>query len=301
MTLYLVATPDRYGRFGHQTNSIATAILLSYACGAKILLPRYMYFCDSWNDFVNFESLSVVSSRIDHCCTIRYLESSGPDQHGNRKWDFDDSTQLGSVVRHLVTHPPNTILYLPFDQAPGLLLRLLNIPHIREEFSRLFTFPVLPTVASGTYACIHIRRGDCTPDRHPHWFVHDEFYLSLLLLLDSLLPPEFKIVICTQGDINWINRFAEKRTSLHDRLYVHSTDQLFTNDVQAEAFGLMIDATLLFTASSSFSRWASFVGSNTHLFDVTRLNHHPINKAILLHPDSSWELNESTIRKALCI
>ena len=84
---YLIASPDRYGRFGHQTHSILSAILLSYLSGNKTITPKYMFFAEKWNDYVNWSKSKYATNFVNaEANEVTYLKfKNNPDQHGNIK------------------------------------------------------------------------------------------------------------------------------------------------------------------------------------------------------------------------
>ena len=70
----LIASPDRYGRFGHQTTSIYAAVALAHLSGSLLLHPRYMFFADRWNEHVDWSRSRFVTRRIKGDRQLVYLE-----------------------------------------------------------------------------------------------------------------------------------------------------------------------------------------------------------------------------------
>ena len=193
----MIAHPDRYGRFGHQTTSIYAALAIAKLTDSLLLNPRYMYFADRWNKEIDWSKSIYTTNLIGGERKVVYLEKSSPDKHGNRKWNLDKS-ELKELVKTIDSIPLNTIVNLPFDQSAGSLMSLACRYDMKEDLNRIFDVDNWG-IAVNKYTCIHIRRGDCTPQRHPEWYVDDRFYVKLIKTLDKLLPQDMPIVICTQG------------------------------------------------------------------------------------------------------
>jgi hypothetical protein len=189
----------------------------------------------------------------------------------------------------------DTVIKLPFDQSAGLLLSLLNRTAIREDLRQIFTFPSKETFLDSPYICIHIRRGDVDQARHPLFYVQNQFYTVLIRYLMHSLPREYKVCVCTQGDARWIEEAIADEHDLHSRLFVNTTNQLFANDSEIRDFVIMKNANVLFSASSSFSRWAAFLGHQTLHIDVTRSVHRTLKNTILINPDDSINTSIETI------
>jgi hypothetical protein len=300
MNKYLLASPDRYGRFGHQTTSLLAALLLAHVTNTRLIKPRYMYFCDKWNAYSDYSRSVKVSSYIPSGLKLLYLEKETSDSYGNRKWDLSSKDELTDILNRLHLASDNSLIFLPFDQSPGLLLKLLNKEHVRKDVRRIFTFPDVLLQPTPPYACIHIRRGDCTRAAHPSWFVEDAFYINLIELLLAELPKVFKICLCTQGDISWLLKSPQVASSIVDkRVFIQTTDQLFINDSEVNDFVLMRNAVILFSASSSFSHLANVLGSHSVAFDVTRNLAHPLYGTELINPDAPFAQTIGIIKAAL--
>ena len=267
---YLVPSPDRYGRFGHQTHSIISALLLAYISGNKVVRPKYMYFAEKWNGVIDwgksrFSTSKILASPIH----IRYLQfRAKPDEHGNTKDNFKNAKAIKEALDLINNSDDNSLIFLPFDQSTGILKKLLNHQVIKQDFlntliNKNFNKP------ANKYACIHIRRGDCTRERHPEWFVSNSFYINLIKLLHGILPTDYQIHICTQGSAEWITQQLGFSYS-NRRLKINTTNQLFINDAEINDFLLMKNADLLFCAGSTFSHVAAYLGDHQLLFDVDK-------------------------------
>jgi len=132
------------------------------------------------------------------------------------------------------------------------------------------------------YVCIHIRRRDCTPTAHPKWFFLATIFISNLYRQYSNLIQLFIMYVSVLKA-----RLAGSNSKIveSDRFIVRSTNQLFINDSEVEDFVLMKEADILFSASSSFSYWATIIGSHRLVFDITRLGTHPLKNAKTVNPD----------------
>lgn len=299
MPKFLTVSPDRYGRFGHQTTSIAAGILLAHLTNTKLIEPRYMFFCDKWNKHANFTKSSRVATLIPKNLKISYLEKKVNDQHGNRKWDPNNKNELNELINEIVDADDDNIINLPFDQSAGLLLKLLNKKVIRDDIKRIFSFNMDEKIVEGPYVCIHIRRGDCTPTAHPTWYVKNEIFIQIINVLAQIIPKNFSIIICTQGDVSWINSANISTLISQNRFAISSTNQLFINDREITDMQLMLNANILIGGTSSFSRWASFLGNHSNLIDINRNNDNPLREAINLNPDDNIKFISNIIRRSL--
>lgn len=270
---YLVVHPDRYGRFGHQTTSIFSGIALAKITGYKLIYPKYMFFSDKWNKFIFWENISnLVCCSVDVPVSIRYLENKNTDNHGNRAWKIVSSKDLSEILAELHSYPSNTLINLPFDQPPGIMKNFLLDNYLRTNLKAIISPQLRLTGLPNKSICIHIRRGDCTPQRFPEWFISDNYYIALINGLLSQLPRDYILNICTQGDTEWLTQCSEMDDS---RVKIFSTNDLFLNDADIRDFKIMLNSTILISCGSSFSRWAGILGNQKGLFDISRIDKMP--------------------------
>lgn len=288
MTKYLVLSPDRYARFGHQTSSISTGLLLAYMTESKVIWPRYMYSCDKWNKYIDFSRSKFVATEVcDANLMVNFIETPISDKLGNRKWDLNSSRELSRLVAHITALDDKTITFLPFDQTPGILHRLYNKKKVREDIQRVFQSCNTSTGSLYPYVAIHVRRGDVTEHAHPSWFVNNEFYIYLLEVLDIALPSSFGIHICTQGNTDWLADVQKTIKSNGRKFTISNASNDFINDSELEDFIKMREATILFTACSGFSHWAAVTGNHKLVIDVARDYCSPLAWVTTLNPESS--------------
>lgn len=267
---YLIPSPDRYGRFGHQTHSILSALFLAYITDNKVVRPKYMYFAEKWNGVIDWSKSKFSTSKIlESPIHIRYLQfRTKPDEYGNTKGNFENAKAIKEALDLINSSDDNSLIFLPFDQSTGILAKLFNYREIKQDFLNLFIDKSFNKPAN-KYACIHIRRGDCTRERHPQWFVSDSFYINLITLLHDILPTDYQIQICTQGSGEWITQQLKFSYS-NRRLKINTTNQLFINETEINDFLLMKNADILFCAGSTFSHIAAYLGNHQLVFDVDK-------------------------------
>jgi len=296
MAKYLLVSPDRYARFGHQTSSISTSLLLAYMTGSRVILPRYMYSCDKWNQYVNFSRSKFVCAEVtgSHLSAV-YLENWKTDNIGNRKWVFDNTQNVQQLLTQIANTDDNSIIFLPFDQTPGILHRLYNQTRLREDIRGVFRFDNSIVSMDNPYVAIHIRRGDVNEESHPSWYVNNSFYIELIERLCTILPNSFGIYICIQGDKSWLQRIRLTQLGLGRKFMVSSACAGFANDYEVADFLTMKESTILFSASSGFSHWASIIGNQKLVVDVSRYNDTPLDWVKHLNPDSPTESVWKTI------
>ena len=265
----LICSPDRYGRFGHQTTSILASLLIAELTGSKVLLPRYMYFCHKWNTYVKWRDSSYVIDITDELSReVIYLESSNIDANGNTKWELNNSKEVQQFLNTFQKTPDKSILYLPFDQHPGILRRLLLQDSVGTSIRRCFeNLTCLPTPYK-EYICLHIRRGDCRPDNHPQWYIDNMTYIAIISSIADAIP-DIPIVICTQGSTEWLTDLVLD-INISARLHISSTNQYFINDEEINAFALMANARYLITCGSSFGHIAAYAGAVPTVLDISR-------------------------------
>lgn len=278
----LLASPDRYGRFGHQTTSIFAGVALAQLSGSLLLHPRYMFFSDQWNEYIDWARSRFITTKITGDRRVVYLEKTQRDQHGNRKWRLSNS-EIKDILEKITAIPEDSIVHLPFDQSAGNLIRLATRKDVRTDLNKVFGISKWQ-IPEKKYACIHVRRGDCTPDRYKEWYVSDSFYIKLIRCLNEALPLSMPIVICTQGNMQILeNEIQDLITG--NRVKIQTTDQLWTNDREVNDFITLAQASILITARSSFSRWAGLIGPHKLVVDVNRqrlVNH---GEHMVVHPD----------------
>lgn len=299
MPKFLTVSPDRYGRFGHQTSSITAGILLAHLTNTKLIEPRYMYFCDKWNKHANFAKSAQVATSVPKNLKISYLEKRDADQNGNRKWNLNNKNELNELINEIVDSDDDNIVNLPFDQSAGLLLKLFNKKVIRDDIKKIFSFDKDERIIEEPYICIHIRRGDCTPTNHPTWYVKNEIFINIINVLAQIIPENYSIIICTQGDVAWINSATISTLISQNRFFISSTNQLFINDREIVDMRLMLNANILIGGVSSFSRWASILGNHAVLIDINRNNENPLKEAINLDPDNNIDFISNIISNSI--
>ena len=81
----IVANPDRYARLGHQTFSILSGLVIAHITGLKLLSPRYMYFSEKWNSYIDWQKSTVVTKSLPNALDVIYLNKLPPDNYGNTK------------------------------------------------------------------------------------------------------------------------------------------------------------------------------------------------------------------------
>jgi hypothetical protein len=204
---------------------------------------------------------------------IHYLEGDCADDAGNRMWDLSTTQNTLNLINKIIELSDNSIIFLPFDQSPGILMRLLGRPDVRKDICKVFSFNSRRRLPISPYICVHIRRGDCTKERHPLWYIENSFYENLFATIIQCVPNSFHIAVCTQGDTTWIEQFAKKLMLDSSRLSIYTTNQLFINDAEVDDFVLMLKADCLIGAGSSFSRWAAVLGEHKIVFDACRYPH----------------------------
>ena len=252
-----------------------------------------MFFCDKWNSVIDFSQCPTTTDHIPAGSRLTYLEKDTSDPHGNRKWNLSISSEVIDIVSKILEHngDENHLIHLPFDQSSGLLLSLLNNVNIRNELRQAFSLPKPDNTLKNPYICIHIRRGDCTETSHPEWYISNDFYIHLIDLLLESIPPHYSIVVCTQGNAEWLHNGRQADAERRKRLLIKTTDQLFLNDAEINDFSLMVNADLLFAAGSSFSHWAAYIGRHKIVIDVSRFGSHAVKHIKNINPDNP--INES--------
>ena len=293
-----MVSPDRYGRFGHQTTSIAAGLFLAHISGSKLVTPRYMYFCEKWNRYADFDKSKHTANTLEQGLNVIYLMTDGSDLYGNRRWNLRDKGQIIELIGRITDLNENSLIHLPFDQSAGLLLHLVNRPDLRDDLRNIFSFPINIMPVKTKYACVHIRRGDCTKSTQPAWYVENTYYIRVIGELLKVLPCHYRVIICTQGDVGWI--LSKYQTFINEgRLIVRTTSQIMSNNSEVEDFVLMLNAEILFAASSTFSRWASYLGYHKLVVDITRETHKHLRDTLFVNPDlpidSGLELIKASI------
>jgi hypothetical protein len=267
--LVFVAQPDRYGRFGHQTFAMLSAVLLAHYCDEYFLPLRYEYFAHRFNNVVDYGASE--RSLVHLSGSVRFTRLDIPvyDQHGNTKLDLSDPCQFGELLNQINrirnTNDDYVQLLLPFDQFPGHLLRHYN-KQIKYDMQRVFNgliqAPYRKKNKDPQYL-VHVRRGDVSPQRHPAWYVPDEDYCKLIDALYLLHSGELSIVIVTQGSVKLASDACRELTS-RNRLRLMTCDEQWTNDKEIDSVYAMMQADYIIGGLSSFSMLPAWIRYGSH-------------------------------------
>lgn len=245
-----------------------------------------MFFADRWNQHVDWSKSQYVTRRVKGDRELIYLEQAKGDRHGNRKWNLSNGG-LTNILQEITSTPEESIVHLPFDQSAGHLMRLATRMDVRTDLNNVFGTTKWQRDGQ-PYACIHIRRGDCTPDRHKEWFVSDDFYVKLIQRLDEVLPKKMPIIICTQGSMQPLKQRIPNLIEA-GRVKVQTTSELWTNDAEVNDFITLARASILITARSSFSRWAGLIGPSKCVVDINRQSLKNQGEHLVINPDEHEE------------
>ena len=250
-----------------------------------------MFFAEKWNsEFDWSRSRDVTSSMTKEVC-IRSIGEELCDKHGNRAYDLSDVRGVVRMCKILDAQPDGTLVSLPFDQQPGCLKQLIGQESVRNELREIY---IGGKSARGDYACIHIRRGDCTKERHPEWYVNNDLYKSLIEIIAESSGNRLKIIVCTQGTTEYLEDLVQKGYNVE----VSTTSELFLNKNETYDFGIMAGAKVLIAAGSQFSWWAGVVGNSQIAINITRsLEKDMVFKTF--NPDREQKELENYIRKEL--
>ena len=188
---------------------------------------------------------------------------------------------------------------MPFDQQLGKYHSLFSGKSFRQNISNIFK----PLASSKgeidiPYADIHIRRGDCTYERFPEWYIEDTYYFQLFETLTLALPANMPIHICTQGNIDWIRDWLQSRKILQRKIYVNSSNSNFSNDQEIDHFMIMANSSVLITCGSSFGHWAGIVGKVPKIIDFSKIQS-PLNTAPGINPEQEIGNIEKLIKRCL--
>lgn len=290
--LALVACPDRYGRFAHQTFSLLSAWSVAHALGCYFIPVKYAYFANKFNDHVSFEDSALARSQFTGEILHQSLPGVTPDSYGNTKYDLLDKEQSISFISDLAKagsySADSVILHLPFDQHPGRFLKNLT-PAMADDLTRIFQHlfqisrkdaELIRGKKKSVIISIHIRRGDITPKAHPDWYIDDRYYEHLIEGLYYIFGDMLRIRILVQGGISWgnTNFFNMLYSKQILSSYVSSGGWLNTDDVSD--FSWMLNSDIIIAGQSGFSLLASLLSFGKAQIVVTRTNVSRIPQAV---------------------
>jgi len=290
--------PDRYGRLGHQSFSLITPLLLAEYFNEFFAPQGYAYFANKYNNVIDYSLSQWALKDITGKCQFRFSQRNSIDKHGNSKFDFCSPADFGefcSIVRSEQNSKLDfVILQLPFDQFPGKLVRRLSkamILDLHKIFSGILLTKGELSDKSVKNIVIHIRRGDVSPERHPHWYLPDSFYERLILNIVNFTKDKVTITIVTQGE------FVVNMSSALEKYFCDGTVKVFTtsepwiNNCEIETFGLMLNADVLIGGLSSFSILASLIKKGIHQISCVNRGQgeypHPVNVGTEIYVDDS--------------
>ena len=162
-----------------------TAFLLSHLYKSKFIATDYK--------FLLFVQILFLFSRSKNNYTNGYIDSVAHISSGYRLPNgndcFDTNTKeglhqlLSSIDQQLSRNSTSNsfrMIYLPFDQKPGLLCNLLNRKDILYDF-RTNVCLYSNSLTAQKDISIHIRRGDVNEKSTSAWWIGDDVYIKLYI------------------------------------------------------------------------------------------------------------------------
>jgi len=267
--IIFTAQPDRYGRFGHQTFSMLSAVLLAHYLDEYFLPLNYEYFAYRFNRVVDFSASERALSYVKGAVRFTRLDLPARDENGNTKLDLSKSAELGELLEKINLLQGGNDDYvqvlLPFDQFPGHLLRHYN-RDINIDMHRIFSGLTIRDKhkkhKKPLYA-IHIRRGDVSPQRYPQWYIADEHYCRLIEALYILHSGDLSIEIITQGCVE-LESVICREMKAANKLNVLTCDEQWTNDKEIDSVYVMMQADYIIGGLSSFSMLPAWIRYGSH-------------------------------------
>lgn len=266
--IIFVAQPDRYGRFGHQTFSLLTPLLLAHYLDELFLPLKYEYFACKYNDVIDFSVSRKAASIVEGKVHFSRINRNPIDEHGNTKYDLSCASDFGELMKIVVATKEHmcdyVYLLLPFDQFPGHLLRLESSV-IRSDIKTVFQdlFISSSTSTKKPRYAIHIRRGDVTPERFPHWFIPDNHYCRLIEAIAAAHSGDVSINVVTQGSIT-LESDVCKMLLLSGNLRIDSSHSTWTNDMEIDSIKDLFKADYIVGGLSSFSMLPAWIKHGAH-------------------------------------
>jgi hypothetical protein len=287
-TSVIVANPDRYARLGHQTFSLLSGLILARITGLKLLQPRYMYFSEKWNHYIDWSQSRLTTATVGSSLQLLQIGNSHADAYGNTKWDFRDVRNIRTCLSIISQYRQRRLISLPFDQLPGCLLTFLSTSQLKSDLRLVFQF--FHSSIPRPYTAVHIRRGDVSSTSIPNKYVHDDFYLSLLRDIILSGSSSGTIHIVTQGDTRWLDQIQSFASHNNHNIYINQKLTPHCDDEEVNAFYTLFNATTIFTAGSAFSELAALLGRATRIYNVTRAQSSSNLYASLINPDADLSL-----------
>jgi hypothetical protein len=255
-----LASPDKYGRFGHSTLNLLSAFMLAHAFDGSFIPSPYSFHCHKWNKIVNLKS-SYRAFNQSHQAITSYFSIENNLHYNGLKSTFDLNCFSGvGALLEKINALPNTLgglrlIELPFDQMPGLLLTANNSARI--DFRNCVSNTNIHKNPA-EYACIHVRRGDVNADNHSSWFIEDIIYINVITAIReiSCIP----IIIVTQPNSNGTIPF-QGLTNEFTNLTIRVADSTWTSDQEVDDFLTMMNARILIGGKSSFCQVAHYASS----------------------------------------
>jgi len=280
--LVLIAAPDRYGRFAHQTFSLLSAWAAAHRFGCHFVPLKYSYFANKYNQFVSFGCSSRARSEFAGKTVYQMMSGVEPDVYGNTKYNLLSLDHSLAFVSELIDQHSRcadiTLLELPFDQHPGRLIKSLT-PTMHSDLTKVFQ----PFINSGRkriiatqknqkqiLVTVHIRRGDVTPKTQPDWFIEDIYYERLIEALYHVLGDTIKIMVLSQGGMHWNNNSLHKHLLSKEIVIEHSSGNGWINQGEIADFSTMLCSDLIVAGQSGFSLLASLIAFGRAQLVVTR-------------------------------
>lgn len=205
--------------------------------------------------------------------------------HGNDCFDTNTTDGLKELLNGIDSEiiedmsEDLVLIQLPFDQPPGLLLRLLRNQDVSSDMRRLLKVPIHKGNAPMRVA-IHIRRGDVTRQSFPDWWIPGDYYCRLLDALDNTLPKDWSITIVSQepfdneiremvSAINARNNYNLLEVDVSKRVSLEIAGGQWSNHEEVPALQTMMLADVIIGTISSFACLASKLAGNDYILVTT--------------------------------
>jgi len=224
--------PDRIGGLGNQL----FIVVAGYICSKVHRVPLYILdmVCEAHQTVKEDYKKSIFSFFGIHIesCESSY-KSYSPE--GFSPWspqDISPGTKLSSYFQY---YPP----ILPYEEEIRSLI-LKGLDFYLKSLSQLYT---------GSYAFVHIRRGDYLQHTYMHYVQPIEYYKRAISLLDDSVQ-----IIVFSDDIDWVESqeyFKEPRFNIQRNLNELETLSLMS---------LCKEGAIC--SNSTFSWWGAYLGTH---------------------------------------
>jgi hypothetical protein len=251
--IYFKTYPNHLGRFGHQLSNLLVGLAFANIFDGICLNPFFVGQCSLWNDYMDLPFL--LNKRIAHNIDLNQFDSMNLSLNNNTV-DFSSLVEchlLNCLSTDLLVHLPEDAFFDPsIYRAFSPILKML--PHCINRTPG--------SAQTLNQISLHVRRGDVSPTYASSLYTPDNIYVNCLSLIHGNYPPDWPIVIYSQGNPSQFQSLISELNQLIGRRIVLKLDEDIMSFDARSTLDELILSKVLIGSHSSFFHYALYLSSN---------------------------------------